>query len=85
MLAVGIEAVRSPSPLVAVAWVAFAAQLHWMLRRIGSFRWWTAALFPVAALAFVGLFVAVGGRSASGSAGVTVARAARCEVGRPAS
>jgi 4,4'-diaponeurosporenoate glycosyltransferase len=38
--------------LWAVAWVGFAAQLGWILHRIGSFRWWTWALFPVCLLAF---------------------------------
>jgi 4,4'-diaponeurosporenoate glycosyltransferase len=38
--------------LWAVAWVAFAAQLAWILRRVGSFRWWTWALFPVCLLVF---------------------------------
>ena len=40
----------------AVAWVAVAAQLRWILRRIGSFRWWTWALFPVCLLAFDVIF-----------------------------
>jgi 4,4'-diaponeurosporenoate glycosyltransferase len=38
--------------LWAVAWVGFAAQLRWILHRIGSFRWWTWMLFPVCLLAF---------------------------------
>ena len=33
--------------LWAVAWVGFAWQLRSILRRIGSFRWWTWVLFPV--------------------------------------
>ena len=41
------------SPLLwAVACVGVALQLRWMLRRAGSFRWWTWALFPVPLLAF---------------------------------
>lgn len=39
-----------------VAWVAVAWQLRWVLRRLGSFRWWTWALFPVPLLAFDLLF-----------------------------
>ncbi len=39
-----------------VAWVGFAAQLWWILRRVGSFRWWTWALFPVCLLAFDVIF-----------------------------
>ena len=42
--------------LWAVAWVGLAAQLRWVLRRLGSFRWWTWALFPVPLLAFDVLF-----------------------------
>ena len=42
--------------LWAVAWVAFAGQLWWILRRIGSFRWWTWALFPVCLVAFDVIF-----------------------------
>ena len=38
--------------LWAVAWVGVAVQLAWILRRIGSFRWWTWALFPVCLVAF---------------------------------
>lgn len=42
--------------LWAVAWVAFAGQLWRILRRIGSFRWWTWALFPVCLVAFDAIF-----------------------------
>ena len=42
--------------LWAVAWVAVAAQLRSLLRRLGSFRWWVWALFPVPLLAFDVLF-----------------------------
>jgi 4,4'-diaponeurosporenoate glycosyltransferase len=38
--------------LWAVAWVVVAWQLRSTLRRLGSFRWWTWALFPVPLLAF---------------------------------
>jgi 4,4'-diaponeurosporenoate glycosyltransferase len=38
--------------LWAVAWVAVSWQLRSMLRRLGSFRWWTWAVFPVPLLAF---------------------------------
>ena len=38
--------------LWALAWVLVAWQLGWLLRRLGSFRWWTWALFPVPLLAF---------------------------------
>ena len=50
----------------AAAWVAVAWQLRSVLRRIGSFRWWTWALFPVPLLAFDLLFAL--------SAGPTVLR-----------
>ena len=38
--------------LWAVAWVLVAWQSRAVLRRLGSFRWWTWALFPVPLLAF---------------------------------
>lgn len=34
------------------AWLAVAVQLRWLLRRAGSFRWWTWVLFPVPLLVF---------------------------------
>ena len=43
--------VGSPA-LWAVAYVAIALQLRWVLGRAGSFRWWAWALFPVPLLAF---------------------------------
>jgi 4,4'-diaponeurosporenoate glycosyltransferase len=42
--------------LWALAWVGVAWQLRSILRRIGSFRWWTWVLFPVPLLAFDVLF-----------------------------
>jgi 4,4'-diaponeurosporenoate glycosyltransferase len=51
-----IEGLTWSTPWAAVAWVAVAGQLAWMLRQLGSFRWWTAALFPVPLAAFVALF-----------------------------
>ncbi len=40
-------------PLVwALGWLLVAAQLRVLLRRAGSFRWWTWALFPLPLLAF---------------------------------
>lgn len=40
-----------------VAWVVFAWQQRSILRRLGSFRWWTWALFPVPLLVFDVLFL----------------------------
>lgn len=48
--------VTGPWLLWAVAWVGLALQLRSILRRIGSYRWWTWALFPVPLLAFGLLF-----------------------------
>jgi len=42
--------------LWALAWVAVAWQLRSVLRRIGSFGWWSWALFPAPLLAFDVLF-----------------------------
>ena len=41
------------SPVLwAIAWVGVAVQLGRLLRRVGSFRWWTWALFPVCLVVF---------------------------------
>jgi 4,4'-diaponeurosporenoate glycosyltransferase len=40
----------------ALGWVGFAWQLRSILRRVGSFRWWTWVLFPLPLLAFDVLF-----------------------------
>lgn len=43
--------------LVAVGlWAAVAGQVRWVAGRVGTFRWWAAALYPVPVVAFVGLF-----------------------------
>jgi 4,4'-diaponeurosporenoate glycosyltransferase len=42
--------------LWAVAWVGVAWQLRSILRKIGSFRWWTWVLFPGPLLAFDVIF-----------------------------
>jgi 4,4'-diaponeurosporenoate glycosyltransferase len=42
--------------LWALAWAAVAWQLRSLLRRVGSFRWWTWVLFPVPLLAFDVIF-----------------------------
>lgn len=47
---------NAPCVLWALAWVAVALQLRSMLRRAGSFRWWTWALFPLPLLAFTVIF-----------------------------
>ncbi len=39
-----------------VAWLAVALQLRSLLLRVGTFRWWTWALFPVPLLAFTLIF-----------------------------
>lgn len=41
----------------AVAWLVVAWQLRALLRRLGSFRWWSWVLFPVPLLAFDLIFV----------------------------
>jgi hypothetical protein len=52
----GVDAVTggadSRVALWALAWVVVAWQLRGVLRRAGSFRWWTWALFPLPLLAF---------------------------------
>ena len=73
-----------------VAWVGVAWQLRSMLRSIGSFRWWTWAVFPAPLLAFDVLFarsaaltlvtrsVRWRGRDVPITAGITPAEGARC-------
>ncbi|MBI2710649.1 MAG: glycosyltransferase [Actinobacteria bacterium] len=56
LLAVTVDAVRSPGPVVALAWAACAVQLWWLQRQAGSFRWWSAVAFPVLVTVFVALF-----------------------------
>jgi 4,4'-diaponeurosporenoate glycosyltransferase len=56
-LSVTVDAVTEPTVAVLVAWVAVAMQVWWMLRRLGSFHWLSAILFPIPLLAFVALFL----------------------------
>ncbi|HEX2186958.1 MAG TPA: glycosyltransferase, partial [Chloroflexota bacterium] len=44
---------RSPA---AAAYLAFAVQLRWMLRRIGRFGWWPAVLYPLPLAFFNAVF-----------------------------
>jgi len=55
-MSVAWEAVTSPGWLVALAWGLLATHLWVMLRRLGSFPWVTAAVFPLPVLAFTALF-----------------------------
>jgi 4,4'-diaponeurosporenoate glycosyltransferase len=55
-LSVALDAVTDPTVPVALAWAAIAAQLWWMLHRLGTFHWLTAVLFPIPLIAFVALF-----------------------------
>ncbi|MGD9702537.1 MAG: glycosyltransferase family 2 protein [Acidimicrobiia bacterium] len=44
-------------PVVAgAAWFVVGVHQWWLLRRIGSFRWTTAACFPVSLAVFIGIF-----------------------------
>ena len=56
--AVIASAIGSLTVAAAVAWAIVAAQLWWMLRRLGRFGLWTSLLFPVPVVAFVVLFAA---------------------------
>lgn len=47
----------SGGALIAGAYLLYAGQIHWMLRRIGHFGWWPAALFPVPLVFFVLIFL----------------------------
>jgi hypothetical protein len=50
------RAVTQPGPWTAAAWVLVGAELWWSLRRVGRFRWWTAALFPLPLAVFLAVF-----------------------------
>lgn len=39
-----------------VGWAVVAAHLWWVVRRLGTFRWWTAAAFVVPLAAFMAIF-----------------------------
>jgi 4,4'-diaponeurosporenoate glycosyltransferase len=41
----------------ALVYALYAIQIHRWLRRIGSFRWATAVLYPIAALFFIIVFL----------------------------
>ncbi|MDP1819146.1 MAG: glycosyltransferase family 2 protein [Acidimicrobiales bacterium] len=60
-VAAAVAAAADPSTgrlvLAVAAWVAVSVELRWMLRRVGSFRWWVAIVFPVPLLAFTALLV----------------------------
>lgn len=45
-----------PTPAAAAAYLAYAAQLAWMLRRIGRFGWWPALLYPIFLVFFLVVF-----------------------------
>ncbi len=47
-----------PSWSTAVLYGAHVAAFHWMLRRIGRFRWWAWAAYPVPLVAFCVFFAA---------------------------
>jgi len=57
---VGVAGVLSRRRLAARAsvagYLAYALQLRWMLRRVGTFGWWPAALYPVPLAGFLALF-----------------------------
>lgn len=53
----GIGPASSSTVAIAAAgWIATAAVMTWLLRRIGRFRWWASALHVVPAAAFVAIF-----------------------------
>ena len=51
----GVGPTRHRLGLALLTYGAFAAEVHWMLRRAGRFRWWTAVVYPVPLAVFVGL------------------------------
>ena len=66
LAAVGVDVVHAlihwaggstPSWTVPAAYALLATHLWWLLRRVGRFRWITAALFPVPTVFFVVVFL----------------------------
>lgn len=51
-----IGPVVDPGPAAVAAYGAYAAQLAWMLARLGRFPWWTAVVFPVPLAFFLAVF-----------------------------
>lgn len=47
----------TPRMLALLAWATVAVHLRWALAKVGAFRWWCAALFPVPLAALVVLFI----------------------------
>ncbi len=47
---------RQITPQVAGGYLAYALQLRWMLRRVGTFGWWPAGLYPAPLAGFLALF-----------------------------
>jgi len=56
-----VEAISSAKPLPALAWGAsyfgYCAQVYWMLFRIGTFKVYTALLYPISLLFFILVFL----------------------------
>jgi hypothetical protein len=47
---------RTTAVVTLAGWTAVALELRWMLRRIGTFRWWTAVAHPIPVAAFIAIF-----------------------------
>jgi hypothetical protein len=47
---------RGDIAVAAAGWLVVAAELRWLTRRVGSFRWWPALAHPVPMWMFVALF-----------------------------
>lgn len=45
------------SPWSLGLYAAYAVQLHWMLRNVGSFPWWTAVFYPVPLVFYLVVFI----------------------------
>jgi 4,4'-diaponeurosporenoate glycosyltransferase len=39
-----------------LTYLVVAAHIAWLARRVGAFRWWSAALFPIPLACFVAVF-----------------------------
>jgi 4,4'-diaponeurosporenoate glycosyltransferase len=52
-----VDLVLDPSPLAAGLYALAAFHVGWLGRRVGSFRWWSAALYPIPLAFFVAVFL----------------------------
>jgi len=56
LVAVALDVVAHPGVPAAILYAAVAAQLVWLLRRVGRFAWWAWMVWPVGLAVFLAVF-----------------------------